>query len=281
MKRPGSGIEIKSPAQLKLMRRAGLVVASALAEMSAACRPGVTTAELDAIGAEVLAANGAKSNFLNYGAGWGMPPFPAVSCISVNSEVVHGIPGPRKIAAGDMLSIDFGAVVDGWHGDAAVTVVVGDPSADQAALSDTTREAMWHGIAAARIGGRVTDISAAIEARVDAGEHDFGILTDYTGHGIGSAMHMAPDVPNYGKPHRGPKLAVGMCLAIEPMLTWGSEEVVVLEDQWTVATADGSLASHWEHTLAITREGLWVLTEPDGGEEMLGLLGAPFGPLAD
>lgn len=281
MTRSPRAIEIKSPAQIRLMRRAGLVVARVLSETAAACAPGVTTAEIDALARDIIAAEEAVSSFLRYGAAWGMPPFPAVTCISVNDQVVHGVPGPRTLIAGDILSIDFGCSIQGFHGDAAVTVVVGEPTPEQAALSETTRMAMWQGIAAARIGGRVGDISHAIQSHVEAQDHDFGILEDYTGHGIGSAMHQPPDVPNYGKPHRGAKLVPGMCLAVEPMLTWGSEEVEVLDDHWTIATVDHSIASHWEHTFALTREGLWVLTAPDGGEEMLTALGAPFGPLAD
>ncbi len=278
-------IELKRPDQIRLMRRAGLVVAEALAAMGEALRPGISTGDLDEIARDVLAAHGATSNFLNYGADWGFTPYPAVVCVSVNEEIVHGIPGSRTVQAGDVVSVDFGAVVEGWHGDAARTFVVGDPNADDAALIEATRRAMWAGIAAAHHGKRIGDVSAAIERSIAgsgrAGGHDFGIVRDYTGHGIGTAMHMAPDVPNYGRAGRGAKLTAGMCLAIEPMLTLGRERTVTLDDDWTVVTADSSRAAHWENTVAVTPDGLWVLTEPDGGRAELEALGVPVSSLAD
>ncbi len=278
---PSRGIELKTPAQLRVMRRAGLVVAEAHEAVRAAAVPGVTTKELDAVAADVLARNGAGSSFLHYGAGFGMPPFPAVTCMSVNNEIVHGIPNDRPLAEGDLVSMDFGAIVDGWHGDAAITFGIGALSAERQALSDVTLESLWAGIAAARLGGRVTDISAAVEASVRRHAHPYGILEDYTGHGIGSAMHQTPDVPNYGRAGRGPKIVPGLCLAIEPMVTYGSPDAVTLDDEWTVVTRDGSDAAHWEHTITVTKTGLWVLTAPDGGEAMLGRLGCKFGPLSD
>nr|NLI48979.1 type I methionyl aminopeptidase [Propionibacterium sp.] len=275
------GVELKTPAQLRAMRRAGLLVAQAHDAVRAAARPGVTTAELDAVAREVLASAGAGSSFLHYGASFGLPPYPAVTCISVNHEIVHGIPSDRVLVEGDLVSMDFGAIVAGWHGDGAVTFGVGTLSPERQALSDVTRESLWAGIGAIRTGGRVSDISHAIERSIRAQPHPYGIVAEYTGHGIGSAMHQEPDVPNVGRPGRGPKIVPGLCLAIEPMVTIGSPETAVLEDRWTVVTRDGSDAAHWEHTIAVTRNGLWVLTAPDGGEELLGRLGLRFGPLAD
>lgn len=275
------GVEIKTPDQLRVMRRAGLVVARTHEALRSMAAPGVTTGELDQRAREVLAEHGAGSSFLNYGAAWGYPPYPAVTCISVNDEIVHGIPGDRVLAEGDLVSVDFGAVVDGFHGDGAVTFGVGRLSEEDARLSDVTRESLWAGIAAARLGGRVTDISHAIESSVRAAGDAYGILADYTGHGIGSAMHQPPDVPNEGRPGRGQRIVPGLALAIEPMITLGSSEGVVADDEWTVATADGSRAAHWEHTITVTKRGLWVLTALDGGEAELAERGLPFGPLAD
>ncbi len=274
-------MELKTPEQLIAMRRAGLVVAQTHSALREAAAPGVTTGELDQVARDVLARNGASSSSLNYGASFGCPPYPAVTCISVNEEIVHGIPGGRVLAHGDLVSVDFGAIVDGWHGDGAITFGVGALSEADQTLSDVTREAMWAGIGAARLGGRVTDISHAIEASVRARPGRYGILKDYTGHGIGSEMHQPPDVPNYGRPGRGPRIVEGLALAIEPMVTLGSAVGVTLDDEWTVDTKDGSRSSHWEHTITVTPQGLWVLTAPDGGEAELTARGLPFGPLAD
>ena len=279
-------IEVKTPDQVRLMRRAGLVVAQTLDAVRAAVRPGATTLELDAVAAESMAAAGARPSFLGYGADQDRPGFPGVVCLSVNDEVVHGVPGERVLAAGDLLSVDCGAIVDGWHGDAAVSVVVGDgpPTADVAGLLETTRSAMWHGLAALREGGRVGDVAVAVEEVVRAGS--YGIVEDYVGHGIGTQMHQAPDVPHSrprgplaGLRGRGPRLVPGTVLAVEPMLTLGEPETHELDDGWTAVTDDGSWACHWEHTVALTPTGLWVLTAHDGGEAMLAALGAPYGPL--
>ncbi len=275
------GVELKTPDQLRVMRRAGLVVARTHEALASAAAPGVTTGELDALARDILARHGATSSFLGYGAQWGYPPFPAVTCISVNEEVVHGIPGERVLAEGDLVSVDFGAIVDGWHGDGAVTIAVGQVSDADARLSEVTREALWAGIGAARLGGRVTDVSHAVETSIRGAGAGYGILADYTGHGIGSAMHQVPDVPNTGRAGRGPKIVPGLALAIEPMVTLGTDEGVVAEDEWTVCTADGSRAAHWEHTITVTRRGLWVLTALDGGEAELTARGLPFGPLSD
>ncbi len=261
------------------MRRAGLVVARALREVRGAASAGVTTGDLDLVARDVLASAGARSSFLGYDIGHGIPPYPAVTCISVNAEVVHGIPGDRVLAEGDLVSVDFGAIVDGFHGDSAISFVIGEHAVRER-LSGVTREALWRGIAAARLGGNVGDISWAVESSVRSQPERYGIVADYTGHGIGTAMHQPPDVPNLGRRGRGPKLVRGMCLAVEPMLTAGRAATDVLDDDWTVVTADGSDAAHWEHTITVTKGGIWVLTAEDGGEEMLDSLGVRFGPLA-
>lgn len=268
------GLEIKDPDQVRMMRRAGLVVGETLEVLRSAVRPGTSTAELDAIAEDSIRSRGATPSFKGYHG------FPASICASVNDEVVHGIPGDRVLVEGDVISIDCGAIVEGWHGDAATTVPVGEVPAEVLRLSEVTRQAMWRGIGAARPGGRVTDISHAIESHVRA-SGEFGILEDYVGHGIGSAMHLPPNVPNYGRPGRGPRLVEGLALAVEPMVTLGGKETVVLEDDWTVVTSDGSWAAHHEHTFTLTAHGAWVLTALDGGEAELTALGVPFGPLAD
>lgn len=275
------GLEIKDSSELRVMRRAGLVVFRALTEMAAAAVVGTTTSELDLIAREVLAQEGATSNFLNYDVGYGIPPYPAVVCISVNDEIVHGIPGDRTLAIGDVVSIDFGAIVDGFHGDAAVTVPVGNVSPDALRLSDVTRGALGAGLARVRPEVRVGDISSAIQSYVRADPARYGIVAEYTGHGIGTKMHMNPDVPNLGRPGRGSKLPVGAVVAIEPMVTLGSPGTDVLDDDWTVVTRDGKVACHWEHTVAVTPGGCWVLTAEDGGESILKAAGGRFAPLAD
>jgi methionyl aminopeptidase len=264
------GVEIKTPEQIDLMRKAGLVVGRTLELLRGSVRAGISTAELDAIAEDSIRSSGATPSFQGYHG------FPASICASVNDEVVHGIPGGRVLADGDVISIDCGAIVDGWHGDAAITVAVGEVPARVTELMRVTEQAMWRGIAAAHLGGRVTDISAAIERYV-RGEGRYGILEDYTGHGIGSAMHQPPNVPNYGRPGRGPKLVEGLALAVEPMLTLGTKDTSTLEDDWTVVTDDGSWAAHFEHTFTLTPTGTWVLTALDGGEEALSALGVKFG----
>ena len=273
-------IEVKSDDQLKLMRRAGLVVAEGLQAMTEAAASGVTTREVDSVGREVLARNGATSNFLNYGAEYGVG-FGGVACISVNEELVHGVPGERVLAEGDVVSVDFGAIIEGWHGDAATTFIIGEAAHEDATLVDVTRGALWAGIAEVRAGARVSHVSRAIDEFVQAQPRRYGTLREYTGHGIGSEMHMTPDVPNFHKRGPSPKLTAGMAIAIEPMLTLGLHQTSVCEDDWTVVSRDGSRGAHWEHTVAITGNGLWVLTSPDGGEAELSALGATFGPLAD
>lgn len=259
------------------MRVAGLVVGRTLELLRDVAQPGITTGELDAAAETHIRQLGATPSFLGYHG------FTGSICVSVNEEVVHGMPGERVLAEGDLVSIDCGAIVDGWHGDAAISVALGDVPDDVQALMQVTEESMWRGIGAARLGGRVGDISTAIEAHVRSAG-DYGILEDYTGHGIGSAMHQPPDVPNYGPSRglgRGPKLVRGLALAVEPMVTLGTEETATLADDWTVVTADGSWAAHYEHSFALTEHGAWVLTALDGGEAALGALGATYGPLGD
>jgi methionyl aminopeptidase len=255
-------IEIKTPAQLALMREAGLIVAAALRAVVAAVEPGISTAELDAIAEREIRSAGAVPSFQGYHG------FPATICTSVNDQIVHGIPSTGvKLAAGDLISIDCGAIAGGWHGDAALTVGVGagEPAdAAQAGLLAACEEALWQGLARAVPGNRLTDISAAVEASARA-SGSFGIVEEYTGHGIGTQMHMDPPVPNLGKPGWGPVLVEGMALAVEPMLVLGQPDTRLLADDWTVVSEDGSRAAHFEHTVAITAAGPWVLTAADGG----------------
>ena len=259
-------LEIKTPAQLEWMRRAGLVVANTLARLAQEVGAGVTTADLDAIAEQAIRAAGATPSFLGY------LGFPACICVSVNDEVVHGIPGSRVLADGDVVSIDCGAIVQGWHGDAAVTVAI-NPTPGDSALIAATERSLWAGLSAVAVGGHVTDIGAAVEASIRAEPARYGIVEDFVGHGIGSAMHLKPDVPNYGLPGQGAELVPGLALAIEPMITRGTHLVRHLADDWTVVTDDASRAAHFEHTVAVTEAGPWVLTALDGGAARFAELG--------
>ena len=249
-----SKIQIKTPEQIQMMRVAGLVVARTLKQLESEIRPGISSLDIDAIARDNLKKEGAKSSFLGYHG------YPAVVCTSVNDEVVHGIPNDIKLKEGDLISVDFGAIVEGWHGDAARTYFVGDVSEQARKLSAVTEKSMWAGINATVAGARLSDISHAIEKCIRK-DGDWGIVEEYAGHGIGTEMHMYPLVPNYGNPGHGPELEVGMTFALEPMVTAGSPDTEVLSDNWTVKTLDGSWASHWENTVAITENGPWVLTE--------------------
>jgi methionyl aminopeptidase len=261
-------IEVKTPEQIAVMREAGLVVARTLRVLAAAVRPGITTAELDALAEAEIRAAGATPSFKGYHG------YPATICASVNEEIVHGIPSrQRGLLEGDIISIDCGAIVGGWHGDAAVTVGVGAISAEHSRLLEACQTALWRGLTEARAGRRLGDISHAVETSVGASGR-YGVVEEYTGHGIGSAMHMDPPVPNYGRPGRGPRLLPGMALAIEPMVLLGNPGTVLLDDGWTVVTADGSWAAHFEHTVAITPGGPWVLTAEDGGASGFARYGA-------
>ena len=242
----------KTPAQIAVMRRAGRVVAEMHEACTLAAKPGATTADLDAAAREVLERRGARSNFLNYHG------FPAVACISPNEVIVHGIPDDRVIDEGDIVSVDCGAIVEGWHADAAITIPVGTISEESQRLVDTTRAALEAAIAQAVVDNRLGDIGAAVEGVASAA--GFGLVREYVGHGIGTEMHEDPEVPNYGTAGRGMRLRSGMVLAIEPMLNAGTRTTRLLADGWTVVTADGSRSAHFEHTVAITDNGPEVLT---------------------
>jgi methionyl aminopeptidase len=264
-------IEVKTPEQIELMRGAGLVVARTLERLREAVAPGVSTLDLDRIAEESIRSEGAVPSFLGYHG------YPASICTSVNDEVVHGIPGERILLEGDQISIDCGAILHGWHGDAAITVGVGEVDPAYAELSRVTEEALWAGLAAARVGGRLNDIGTAVEdtVRAQPGGEAYGIVEEYVGHGIGTSMHMEPNVPNYAVTGRTPELVAGMALAIEPMLVAGDRRTRVLADDWTVVTQDGARACHWEHTVALTTEGPWVLTALDGGAARFAALDVP------
>ncbi len=248
------GIPVRTPEQLRAMRAAGRVVAEMHAEIRSVLRPGVTTGDLDRVARGVLDRRGASSNFLGYHG------FPGVICASVNDEVIHGIPGPRVLHEGDLVKIDCGAIVGGWHGDAAFTAGVGALDPASVRLVEVAETALDAAIAEMWAGRRLSDVSHAVELVVRGA--GCGLLRQYTGHGIGTAMHERPDVPNWGRPGRGPVLRAGNVLAIEPMLTAGGDEVTVDADGWTVRTADGSRGAHAEHTVAVSADGPEILTRP-------------------
>jgi methionyl aminopeptidase len=268
-------IQIKTRDEIELMRRAGLVVGTALAALRDAVRPGITTADLDAVAREVIFGAGATPSFLGYHG------FPATICTSLNNEIVHGIPSTKAIIReGDVISIDCGAIVEGYHGDAAITVPVGEVSPDKLELLRVTEESLWHGMAAARLGGRLIDISRAVEDYIRSQPHpsggSWGIVEEYVGHGIGTEMHQDPQVHNYVGPRmgRGPAIVEGLALAVEPMVNLGGRHTRVLDDGWTVVTQDSKASAHFEHTFTVTEDGPWVLTALDGGVERLAALGA-------
>ncbi|MCX5067649.1 type I methionyl aminopeptidase [Micromonospora lupini] len=269
MRRPQLDIQLKTPDQIEKMRAAGLVVAEALRRMREAVAPGVSTADLDAIAESTIREAGAVPSFKGYHG------FPASICSSVNEQIVHAIPSPEQVLAdGDLISIDCGAVLNGWHGDSAITVGVGDVDPALLRMAEVAEDAMWAGIAAAARGaasgkGRLTDISYAVETAVRKGGR-YGIVDGYGGHGIGTEMHQDPHVLNHGRPGKGPRLVPGMALAIEPMITMASPRTVELADGWTVVTRDGSTAAHVEHSMALLPDGVWVLTAFDGGRARLG-----------
>ncbi len=257
-------IQLKTPAQIDKMRLAGLVVADTLAKLREAVAPGVSTGELDALAEEHIRSAGAVPSFKGY------QGYPATICASVNEQVVHAIPAKKQVLReGDLISVDCGAIVDGWHGDAAITVGVGDVKPALLKMVEVAEDAMWAGIAAARPGRRLGAVSHAIETVIERAG-DYGIVEGYGGHGIGTEMHQDPHVLNYGEPNEGPRLRVGMALAIEPMITYGDPETVELADGWTVVTEDRSVAVHVEHSMAILDDGVWVLTAHDGGVSRLG-----------
>ena len=261
-------IQIKTRAEVEKMRAAGLVVAHALQKLQDAVEPGISTADLDAISAESIRGDGAVPSFLGYHG------FPATICASINNEIVHGIPSPKRILReGDIVSLDCGAILDGWHGDSAVTVPVGAVAPELTDLMRVTEEALWRGMAAASLGGRLTDISAEVEAWVRS-QGNYGLVEEYVGHGIGTEMHQDPNVPNYGRPGRGPRLQEGLVLAVEPMVNLGRRHTRLLDDGWTVETADGTPSAHFEHTFTLLPDGPWVLTALDGGTQRFAELSA-------
>ncbi|MEU3017273.1 MULTISPECIES: type I methionyl aminopeptidase [unclassified Nocardiopsis] len=264
--RGDSGVQIKTPEQIAKMRAAGQVVARALDTLRAAVRPGVSTLELDAVAEKVIRDAGAIPSFKGYHG------FPGSICASVNEEVVHGIPSAERVLAdGDIISIDCGAILDGWHGDSAVTIAVGQARPEDLAMMEVCEESMWRGIAQMRPGGRLGDIGFAIGGHIAA--HGYGNVREYGGHGIGTQMHMDPHVLNYGKKGRGQKLVEGMCLAIEPMTTSGRHDVEELDDGWTVVTRDGGRSAHFEHTVAITADGPMVLTARESNRDKITQMG--------
>lgn len=249
----------KSTAEFEKMKIAGQCVAAMHAGVRDAAAPGVTTLDLDAVAREVLEAHGCRSSFLGYGGP--SNPFPGVICTSPNAEIVHGIPGDYSLRDGDIISIDAGAIYEGWHGDAAFTMAIGDVPDQVASLLEVTERALWAGLEQAKAGNRLGDVGSAIEATAEP--HGIGVVRDYVGHGIGRQMHEAPSVPNYGRAGKGLRIKKGMAFAIEPMFNIGTAESIVLDDQWTVVTADGSFSAHFEHTVLITAEGSLVSTLPE------------------
>lgn len=248
-------IILKSEREIDLMRESGRIVAKALQAVADAAKPGVTTAELDEVARTLITDCGGIPTFKGYHG------YPANICTSVNSEVVHGIPGSRCLQEGDIISVDCGVLINGYHGDAAVTLPIGKVSEATVRLMDVTRESLYKGIKQAVAGNRLGAISAAIQQHAEAA--GYGVVRDYVGHGIGRSMHEDPPVPNVGEPDKGPLLKVGMVLAIEPMINMGTYEVKVLSDEWTVVTKDGKYSAHFEHTVAITQQGPRILTKLD------------------
>ena len=246
-------IVLKTGRELKIMREACRISAEALKLIGNAVEPGVTTAELDRMAEKYIRSQGATPNFKNY------QGYPATACISINNEVIHGIPSKsRKLNTGDIVSVDLGAEFNGYHGDNAATFACGDISEEAKRLMDATEQSLYEGIAAARSGGRIGDISHAVQSYIEA--RGYSVVRQFVGHGIGTKLHEAPEVPNFGTPGRGIRLMPGMTLAIEPMVNVGSPDVKVLPDGWTVLTRDGSLSAHFEHTVVITPEGPQILT---------------------
>jgi methionyl aminopeptidase len=249
-------IIIKNRNEIDTMRRAGEIVAAAIEAARLMVKPGVTTEELDHIAAREIDGRGAQPSFLGYRG------FPATICTSVNQEIVHGIPGPKKLREGDLVKLDVGAIVDGFHADSAVTIPVGEPAPEALKLIETTERALWAGLAEAQVGRRLGDIGAAVQTVAEGA--GFSVVREYVGHGVGRSLHEEPPVPNYGHSGKGYKLTEGLVIAIEPMVNVGGYATRLLDDGWTVVTEDGSLSAHFEHTVAVTPDGPWVLTDPEG-----------------
>jgi len=268
----------KSPDELRALVRPGLLTAASLDAVAAAVRPGVTTGELDAIAERTIRDGGGVPNFML------VPGYRNTVCASVNADVVHGIPGNRSLEPGDIVSIDSGAEVEGWNGDSARTFVLDDPDrpelvAERRVLNEVTEQALWHGIAALATARHLNEVGDAVEGYVES-RGTFGIIEDYVGHGIGRSMHEEPPVFNYRVKGRGPAVKPGLVVAIEPMITLGSIDTLTQDDDWTVTTVDGSVAAHWEHSVAVHDGGIWVLTAPDGGAAGLAPLGVRPVPIA-
>jgi methionyl aminopeptidase len=268
-------IQIKTLDELKVMRRAGLLVGQTLELLHSSVKVGMRTDALDSIAAANIKRGGGTSNFNGYHG------FRGVICVSINDEIVHGIPGERVIEDGDIVSLDCGAIIDGWHGDAAISIGMGKVDTADQKLMDVCEESMWQGIAAGSLGARLSDIGYAIEQYVKS-QGKYGILQEYGGHGIGTEMHMEPHVLNFGKKGFGPEIVAGMSLAIEPMITRGTHKTKILPDDWTVVSTDKSRGAHFEHSYCIASDGLpFVLTALDGGRERLGSLGTEVSKLLD
>ncbi len=247
-------ITVKSNKEIAKMQKAGSITAGALIAAGEAIKVGMTTYELDKIIHRYITSHGAKPSFLGYGG------FPGSACISINDEVIHGIPGPRKICEGDIVSVDVGAYIDGYHGDSCKTFAVGNISDEARALMTSTEESLYEAIKIAKPGMRIGDLSACIQQYNES--RGFSVVRKFVGHGIGSELHEDPEVPNFGKAGHGPRLVAGMVIAVEPMINQGSFEVKVMPDKWTVKTVDGKLSAHFEHTIAITQDGAVILTKP-------------------
>ncbi len=255
-------IQVKSPRELDKMREAGRHVGEILVQLRKMVCPGITTGEIGRAAAEEIKRRNVGSSFLGYAPGEA-PPFPAVICTSVNEEIVHGIPNGRTLREGDLLKLDFGVIFEGFHGDSAVTIPVGEPSAEASRLMEATRRSLYAGIEQMREGRRLGDVSHAVQGVAES--EGFSVVRKFVGHGIGRSLHEPPQVPNFGEAGRGPRLRVGLVLAIEPMVNLGSVEVEVLEDGWTAVTADRALSCHFEHTVAVTENGPEILTQVEEG----------------
>lgn len=247
-------IIIKNEREIEAMKEACRISAGALKAAGEAVEPGVTTAEIDKLAYDYIKSQGAEPNFLGYGG------FPGTACISINDEVIHGIPGHRKIKNGDIVSIDLGAKIEGYNGDNAATFAAGDVSQEAKRLMEATKQSLYEGIKMAVAGNRIGDISHAVQQYVEA--RGYSVVREYVGHGVGASLHEEPEVPNFGRPSHGPRLIPGMTLAIEPMVNIGGPDVKVLKDKWTVVTKDGSLSAHFEHSILITSDGPVILTQP-------------------
>jgi methionyl aminopeptidase len=266
-------IEYKTPEQIQKMRVAGLLVGETLELLRTSVEAGMTTKDLDAIAEKNIRAAGGIPSFIGVPGGPGVQDFPATLCTSVNDEIVHCIPGPRVIRDGDVVSVDCGAIVDGWHGDAAITIPVGQVAAEHLELLRVCEEGLWRGMAAATLTGRINDIGDAIQEYVES-QGDYGIVEEYVGHGIGSEMHMPPQVPNYSVADKLERIRPGLVLAVEPMINLGDRRTRTLGDGWTVTTVDGAYSAHFEHTFTVTEDGPWVLTALDGGKDRIAAIRA-------